>query len=162
MEKRDRKRNRLPNYDYSQTGCYFVTLCTQNRYPFFQIETDNHQSISNQIIHQWLKETQKKFPHVAIDKYVIMPDHIHMIVNIRQSTPECSLEDIMWYFKTMTTNAYIRYVKSGLLPPFKQKLWQRSYYDHVIRNQQDYNEIWEYIQYNPTKWMLMHSKDKNL
>lgn len=56
----------------------------------------------------------------------------------------------------MTTNEYIQGVKNGILTPFDRKLWQKSYYDHVIRNQQDYNEIREYIENNPTKWMFVH------
>ena len=69
-----------------------------------------------------------------------------------------SLPDVMRFFKTMTTNDYIRGVKDGTLTPFDGKLWQKSYYDHVIRNQQDYNEIWQYIENNPTKWIMMHER----
>lgn len=69
-----------------------------------------------------------------------------------------SLPDVMRFFKTMTTNEYIRGVKDGTLTPFDGKLWQKSYYDHVIRNQQDYNEIWQYIESNPAKWIMMHER----
>lgn len=64
----------------------------------------------------------------------------------------------MRFFKTMTTNEYIREVKKGNLPPFQQKLWQKSFYDHVIRNEQDYLETWEYIVNNPTKWVVVHAQ----
>ena len=70
-----------------------------------------------------------------------------------------SLPDIMQFFKTMTTNDYIRGVKAGALVPFDKKLWQKSYYDHVIRNQQDYDETWQYIENNPSKWMLVYQKE---
>ena len=115
-------------------------------------------SPENRIVHRWMQETQNKFCNITIDKYVIMPDHLHLIVNVQKQQAGCSLSDVMRYFKTMTTNEYIRGVKAGFLPPFDKKLWQKSYYDHVIRNQQDYNEIWEYIQNNPTKWLLVHNK----
>jgi hypothetical protein len=65
----------------------------------------------------------------------------------------------MQFVKTMTTNDYIRGVKAGILAPFEIKLWQKSYYDHVIRNQQDYDETWQYIENNPSKWMLVYQKE---
>lgn len=108
MSSPDRKKNRLENYNYSQEGCYFVTLCTKKRQRLFVIECDGAGR---------------------------------------------SLQDVMRFFKTMTTNEYIRSVKDNNLPPFNKKLWQKSYYDHIIRNQDDYNEIWEYIENNPKKRM---------
>ena len=62
----------------------------------------------------------------------------------------------MQFFKTMTTNDYIRGVKAGVLVPFYKKLWQKSYYDHVIRNQQDYDEILTYIENNPKSRRIKH------
>ena len=156
-----RKANRLTDYDYSQEGCYFVTLCTQGRAQRFQMERSAGNdlcAVPNQILHKWIQETQNKYPNITIDKYVIMPDHIHLIVRIKERHAGRSLQDVMGFFKTMTTNEYIRYVKAGGLPAFEKKLWQKSYYDHVIRNQRDYNEIWEYIENNPNKWLLTHDR----
>ena len=113
---------------------------------------------SNYIIHKWVKETENKFPNIAIDQYVIMPDHMHLIITIKERHIGRSLPDALQFFKTMSTNEYIRGVKVGRLIPFNRKLWQKSYYDHVIRNQQDYNEIWEYIKYNPEKWIMIHKR----
>ena len=64
------------------------------------------------------------------------------------------LREIIQWFKTMTTNEYIKEVKSGRFPPFEKRIWQRSFYDHVIRNDEDINNIREYIQNNPLKWAL--------
>ena len=188
MEIPQRKLNRLSEYDYGQEGAYFVTLCTQNRSRLFQMELPTvgndlcvvpynglcavadgvgggngttHRSCptaGNAIIHKWVQETENKFPNIAIDKYVIMPDHLHLIVTIKERHADRSLPDVMRFFKTMTTNEYIRGVKDGTLTPFDGKLWQKSYYDHVIRNQQDYNEIWQYIENNPVKWIMMHER----
>ena len=167
MEMPNRKQNRLAEFDYGQEGAYFVTLCTQNRVRLFQMElpvgnglcaVPNTDAVGNSIIHRWLKETERKFPNVTIDKYVIMPDHLHLIVMIKERHAGRSLPDVMRFFKTMTTNEYIRGVRDGTLTPFYGKLWQKSYYDHVIRNQQDYNEIWQYIENNPAKWIMMHEK----
>ena len=163
----DRKKNRLENYDYCNKGCYFVTLCTQNRQQLFKIESmfvGNDlcvvPDLQNQIIHKWIKETENKFPNIKIEKYVIMPDHLHFIVNIKERHIGRSLQDVMKFFKTMTTNEYIRNVKNSILKPFNKRLWQKSYYDHVIRNQEDYNEIWEYIENNPKKWILTNNSNE--
>ena len=100
-----RKLNRLSEYDYGQEGAYFVTLCTHNRTRLFQIELPvgndlcvvpdgvgggngtTHRSCptaGNAIIHKWVQETENKFPNIAIDKYVIMPDHLHLIVTLKE------------------------------------------------------------------------------
>ena len=163
MEMPNRKQNRLDAFDYGQEGAYFVTLCTQNRARIFQMELPVENGLcavpkSNALIHKWVRETERKFTNIAIDKYVIMPDHLHWIVTIKERHAGRSLPDVMRFFKTMTTNEYIRGVKDGVLTPFDGKLWQKSYYDHVIRNQQDYNEIWQYIENNPTKWIMMHER----
>ncbi|MBE6776613.1 MAG: transposase [Ruminococcaceae bacterium] len=156
MELMKRKQNRLENYDYGEIGCYFVTLCTQNRKPLFRIENVGNDlcvvpCLQNQIIHNWIKETENKFSNIKFDKYVIMPDHLHFIVNITERHAGRSLHDVMRFFKTMTTNDYIKGVKKSGLQSFDKKLWQKSYYDHIIRNELDYNETWEYIENNPQK-----------
>ncbi len=166
MDLPNRKQNRLENYDYGHQGCYFVTLCTYNRQPLFKIDYVGNDlcvvpHLQNQIIHKWIKETENKFPNAKIEKFVIMPDHLHLIVNITQRHTGRSLQDLMRFFKTMTTNEYIKCVKDGLLPPFDKKLWQKSYYDHIIRNQDDYNEVWEYIENNPKKWLLTKETQDN-
>ena len=81
-----------------------------------------------------------------------MPNHIHLLVNITERHIGRSLQDAIHFFKTMTTNDYINKVKDHLLPPFQNKLWQKSYYDHVIRDESDYTRIWNYIDTNPLKW----------
>ena len=161
MEKPKRKPNRIPEYDYALEGSYFVTICTHNRASLFAMESSGASIIlpQNRIIHKWIQETQRKFPNIIIDKYIIMPDHLHLIVTIKERHIGRSLLDVIRFFKTMTTNAYIRGVKTGILSPFDGKLWQKSYYDHVIRNQKDYDETWKYIENNPTKWMLVHRKE---
>ena len=182
MEKPGRRQNRLPDYDYGQEGSYFVTLCTHNRAQLFKMEMPvgnglcavpganatvfgtAHRpfpTVENRIIHKWVKETENKFPNIRIDKYVVMPDHLHLIVTIKERHTGRSLPDVMQFFKTMTTNAYIRGVTDGNLHAFDGKLWQKSYYDHVIRNQQDYNEIWEYIDNNPQKWVMTKGDERN-
>ena len=166
MEISQRKPNRLENYDYSQEGSYFLTLCTHNRQNLFVLEKSRVGNdlcvvppLQNEIIHKWIKETENKFENIKFEKYVIMPDHLHFIVNITERHIGRSLRDIMQFFKTMTTNDYIKNVKNGKLKPFDKKLWQKSYYDHIIRNQDDYNEKWDYIENNPLKYALKNQDD---
>lgn len=163
MEQPQRKWNRLPEYDYTETDVYFITICTQERQQLFFMEQATKKgtgmaltgSGSNQIIHKWVAETERKYPGISVDLYVVMPNHIHMLL----ATKNQSLPDIMRFFKTMTTNEYIQWVKTGRASPFHGKLWQKSYYDHIIRNQRDYNEIWQYIENNPQKWRLTHGEN---
>ena len=168
MELPERKQNRLENYDYSQEGAYFITLCTHNRQNLFILEGNRVGNdlcvvppLQNEIIRKWIKETESKFQNIKFEKYVIMPDHIHFIVNITERHTGRSLREIMQFFKTMTTNDYIKNVKNGKLKPFDKKLWQKSYYDHIIRNQDDYNEKWEYIENNPKKWGFTHTEQED-
>ena len=152
MDLPKRKSIRLKEYDYTEIGCYFITLCVQNRKRIFKTENVGNDPCvvpQNKIIHKRLKDAENKFG-IRMDKYVIMPDHIHLIINIEKRSG-CSVPQIMQWFKTMTTNDYIKGVKDGNFPPFYKKLWQKSYYEHVIRNVADYQEIWQYIDGNPTK-----------
>ena len=153
-----RKPNRLKRYDYGQTGCYFVTVCTHDRAQLFALETssDAGSAPQNRAIHARIAEIPDKFGGVTVEKYVIMPDHVHMIVTISGMSAANVLPEIMRFFKTATTNDYIRAVRAGQAPPFDGRLWQRSYYDHVIRGREDHDEIWEYIENNPAKWLETH------
>ncbi len=84
-----------------------------------------------------------------------MPNHIHFILIIENTTGEHTgspLHEMIQWFKTQSTNAYIKGVKDNLFPPFDKHVWQRNYYDHVIRTEQDYLDIWQYIDTNPQKW----------
>ncbi len=81
-----------------------------------------------------------------------MPNHIHIIVVITERHTGRSLHDVMRWFKTMVTNEYIYMVKDGKLKPFNKKLFQSSYHDHIIRGEEDYKKIWEYIDTNVLKW----------
>ena len=152
-----RKATRLKGYDYSVPGAYFVTICTHNRKQLFEIENVGNDLCvvppeQNEIIRKWLKETENKFDNIRIDKYVIMPNHIHVIVVITERHIGRSLQNVMQWFETMVTNDYIKGVKRGALEPFNKKLFQKSYHDHIIRNEKDYKNIWEYIDTNPLKW----------
>jgi putative transposase len=160
-----RKSPRLSGYDYSQAGACFVTACVQGRLELFGKVVDGNMRLNpaGQIIGKWWKELERKFPALKIDDYyVVMPNHFHGIVFIpEQSAPMTEgghagppLQRIVQWFKTMTTNEYIHGVKEHGWPQFKGSLWQRSFYDHVIRDEESLNRIREYIATNPLRWDL--------
>jgi len=167
-----RRSIRLKNYDYSQAGAYFVTVCAQNRDCLFGEITDAVMRLNDagRMIETWWHELAHKFPMIDMDVYTVMPNHFHGIVaivgaalrgrpNPDHSIPEEQphrvappLGDIVNWFKTMTTNDYIQNVRHHQWRPFPGKLWQRNYYEHIIRNEEDLNKIREYIMYNPIRW----------
>ena len=103
-----------------------------------------------------------------VDKYVVMPDYIHLLLRIDTvgeafrppengtGDPSPTIGKVMGWYKYQTTKQINLYRKTP-----GEKVFQRSYYDHVIRNQQDYNEIWEYIENNPRKWAITR-QDKDI
>lgn len=151
-----RKSPRLKNYDYAQEGVYFVTACTHQRYAMFgNIKDDTMlHNLLGDTIEQWWCEVANKYKDIQLDYYVVMPNHFHGIVVINQyrnNHSRTSLFDVMRWFKTMTTNAYLRGIKSGFWHD-DGRLWQTSYHDHIIRNQTDLQRIRQYIIDNPAKW----------
>ena len=149
MEQKNRKRNRLEDYDYSQNGAYFITICTRER-----------RKILSEIVGDDAHIVPKAYGRIAekyicnapeVEKYVIMPDHIHMIIRLDNGS--------MWASTPTGTKGtqskvatIVRSIKTLTTKEIGASVFQRSYYDHVIRNQQDYNAVWEYIENNPRKW----------
>lgn len=164
MDLPKRKQIRLKGYDYSKSAAYFVTICTYKRAVLFgdpireSIEATNkpfHLNAAGEMIERWLHRLLEQFPDVTIDCYAILPDHIHFILNMEgcaDENKELSLPRVLDWFKTMTTNEYIHGVHSGILPPFYKSVWQRGYFEHIVRKNEDMDEIRTYIQENPKKW----------
>jgi len=177
----NRESIRLKNYDYSQAGLYFITICTQNyEYLFGDIQNDR-MSLNDaglMIDIQW-NELLKRFNNIKLHEYVIMPNHFHGIIDISKSraesyarpifndahkkmdehnvrpsngTLEGSIGRIIQAFKSITTNQYICGVKQNNWKRFDKKLWQRNYWDHIIRDENEFNRISQYIIDNPKKW----------
>ena len=191
-----RKTIRLQNYDYSQNGAYFVTICTAHKRPLFGVVRRGDPfgrppvpayvelSETGRIVESYLTEIPSHYPDVHLASYVIMPDHIHMILVLTQNQPQragqcpapteesdlscrrggtpgppattektsppCrrggtpgppALPKIINAFKSLTTR------KAGT------SLWQRGYYEHILRNQQDFDEAAGYIAGNPVRRM---------
>ena len=158
MELRQRKQNRIYEYDYSTNGAYFITICTQDRKKVLSSIVGDGFSVPKPygiIAEEMIAQIPKKYPSVTVDKYVIMPDHIHLLLlfdrKIGTENPSPALGNVVgWYKYQVTKQADLQISLNGT------KLFQRSYYDHVIRNQQDYDEIWQYIENNPRKWLIQN------
>ena len=176
---KQRKQIRLKNFDYSDAGWYFVTICTQNR-EYILGNVVNGEMILNEfgeIINKKINELIK-YKNVDVDIYCVMPNHIHLILIIvgadprvrplskqfgtsyinlgstQGSTPtkDPILGEYIKRLKTLTTFIYIDHVKNGNWPSFEKRLWQRNYYEHIIRNEFDLNRIRQYIHDNPINW----------
>ncbi|MBN1947191.1 MAG: transposase [Bradymonadales bacterium] len=163
-DRHHRRSIRLRGYDYSQAGAYFVTMCVQGRACLFGAVVDGEMrwnDVGKMIEHWWL-ELNAKFPGVETDEYAVMPNHFHgivVIVGTEQGPPGegptgPAVPTIVQWFKTMTTNAYLRGVKTSGWTPFPWKLWQRNYYEHIIRDDDDLHRIRQYILDNPSQWDL--------
>ena len=167
-----RKPTRLLNYDYSQNGCYFVTICTAQKTPLFgrylvgaihESPAGNfpsHRCIAlnerGKIAKAILVETEKRFSEIKIENAIIMPNHIHTLLTVdwekggseralRESPPQRSLlSQIIGYFKANTSKE-IHQTQPNLT------VWQRGFYDRIIRNQAEFVNAWEYIEYNALK-----------
>jgi REP element-mobilizing transposase RayT len=147
MPEQSRRRNRMrhPDFDYSADGAYFVTVVTQGRAPMFGKIVDNALSLNDQgmMVERWWMALPSRFPSAAIGRFVVMPNHLHGIVALTGAATRgrpyderdaATLGSIVRWFKTMTTNAYIRDVRDSGWPPFDERLWKRNYYDCVIRD----------------------------
>ena len=154
-----RKPTRLPGYDYSQAGYYFVTICTHNKIHLFG-EITSGNMILNQlgeiVVATWTN-LPKHFIGISIDDFIVMPNHLHGIIIIEdvktplKQTPikNPSLVVIVGSFKTWSARKI-----NALTNRTGKPVWQRSFYDHVIRNETGLNHIREYIINNPIQWGL--------
>lgn len=158
MDLPKRKRNRLTDYDYSQNGLYFITICVKDRQKLLgdivgggvldapQIDLSEYGIIVNDII----SEINSTYTKLSINKYVIMPNHIHFLIAIYDEhengtsrTPSPTNAVIPMFVST-----FKRFTNKRCC----MKLFQRSYHDHIIRDERDYRKIWNYIDTNPAKW----------
>ena len=137
-----RKSPRIPRYDYSTVNSYFVTICTHERRCIFYTKgTLNRLGL---VAQDCLLEIPKRYAGYRIDKYVVMPNHVHAIITI-ETAVEKDLSYVIGQYKSVTSKG-IRQLCPELT------VWQRSFHDHVIRNQKRYDLIWNYIENNPLQW----------
>lgn len=136
-----RKKLRLHGYDYSSNGAYFVTIYVKNGEYLFGDIVNNAITLlpAGEMIASYWQKLPLKYPSFSLDDFVVMPNHFHAIILIDTTThlPVNLSQGIQW-FKTITTNAYIQAVHHQNWEPFVGKLWHRSFYDHIIRDEKSY------------------------
>jgi len=156
-----RRSIRLKKYDYSANGTYFVTICTQDSAMLFG-QVVGADSISAQVVlnnagkmvETLYQETIHQFSGVTSVKHIVMPNHFHGVVVIGRADMESAptLPAIIQAFKRNTTIKYINGVKSGIFPPFNKRVWQRNYFERIIRDEDEYKRVCQYIDDNPANW----------
>ena len=204
----NRRSTRLKKYDYSKSGCYFITINIQDKLCLFG-KIRNSKMIVNKsglMVEKIYQELTNRFQNIKLHEYVIMPNHMHCIIEItdeyinnnetvgtglvpvliKNTMPDritnpnnfiqytknisattdpirtttrvvptvITVGDIIGVFKSLTTVEYIKMVKNNLVLPFDGKLWQKRFYDHIIRNEIELNNVRQYIIDNPRKWKL--------
>jgi len=158
---------RLKGYDYSQTGYYFVTICTRNRECVFSDVVDGKMKLSRigQLVQIAWNDLLERFHNLELDEFAVMPNHVHGIIIIVEAglalpnqgaassapTKDIStrLGDVVRAFKSVSAINVNRFLSRLGVP-----LWQRNYYEHIIRNEESLNRVREYIETNPLHWEL--------
>lgn len=153
MELPKRKKNRLSNYEYSTPNAYFITVCTNNRKNLFWQNvgalTERQDSVPLTTIgiavRKSIEDIPTHYPMISVDNYVIMPNHIHLLLQIHE---DCSRRSM----SAPTISTVVRMMKWAASKAAGFSLWQKGFYDHVIRSEKDYFDIWNYITGNPGRW----------
>ena len=169
--KYSRKSRRLKNWNYTDNGYYFITICTQGRKCFFGkiINESMIHSSKGIVAEKYLTGIGEQFPFVKTDKFVVMPNHIHVILSMNNSSDQNAINRVT----TTSTGGFsrnnnpmlnngiskvVRWYKGRVTFEIRKTnpnfSWQSNYHDHVIRNEKSYLEIYEYITNNPLKWSL--------
>lgn len=151
-----RKSSRLKGYDYSAPNAYFITICTMDRRNlFWKMEDDvgaasgrpNNARLTDcgKIVKQRIEEIPQHYPMISVDHYVIMPNHVHLLLQIHA-------EEFGRPVAAPTISVVVNKLKGAVSRQVGFTVWQKGFYDHVVRAEQDYREIWHYIENNPYKW----------
>lgn len=147
-----RKRIRLPGFDYSSPNAYFITVCVDNRQNLFWehlnyslTRPENIQlSEYGQMAANGISNIPLRYPFISVDRYIVMPNHIHLLLQIHQSNVDHSAT-------RRTISTVINQLKGYVSKQMGFSPWQKSFYEHIIRNEADYLEKWKYIEENPFK-----------
>lgn len=173
-----RKKLRIPDFDYSQPGAYYVSIVTQGRRKLFGQIVDGEMVLNDigKMVKEVIDQIPDHYPGINVELFVVMPNHIHALLIISEvvagpracqsndgklrgvdpTKKQLSLAEIVHRIKSLTTHQYMIGVRDKGWSRFEKRLWQRNYYEHVIRNERDYQAIYDYIIANPMNW----EKDK--
>ena len=152
LEQPTRKKNRLESYDYSQNGAYFITICTKDRKCILSTIVGatlgrpacTHLTNVGRIVEQAIFRIPKSYQDVRLEKYVIMPNHIHLLLMIDtlHGRPRVA----------PTVSRIVQQTKGLATKLIGYHVFQKSFHDRIIRNDAEYDMIWEYIDTNPARW----------
>ena len=150
MDLPKRKPNRIPHYDYSTPHAYFITVCTANRRNLFWDDVSAATrrpclSSYGEIVAQCIQNIPLHYPAITVDCYTVMPNHIHLLLQIHT---DCDGRRIA----APTISTVVNQLKGTATRQAGFSLWQKGFYDHVVRGEKDYRDIWLYIESNPMKW----------
>ncbi len=159
-DRHHRQSIRLDGHDYSQGGVYFVTQCVHGRQCLFGDIREGmmHLNAIGMMVEQEWFNLSTRFPTVHLDTYIVMPNHMHGILIIKQPmvqesiTKHVSFGMIIGAFKSLSTLHYMKEMEQQGWPPFERKLWQRNYYERVLRNDQELFHVRHYIDNNLINW----------
>lgn len=165
-ERPKRKSLRLKEFDYASDGAYFVTFCAKSRtYVFWEdvganiVRTQNELPLSavGKIVDEKIRQIEAVYRGVSVDKYCIMPDHVHMLIRlfnyelvaVDAAGEQCS--PLQAETHNPTISRILKQLKGAVTKEVGYSVWQRSFVDRIIRGPTGYDAVWEYIHYNPVK-----------
>ena len=157
-----RKGNRLTDYDYSRNGAYFITICTQGLQQILWesdtfTEDDNvgasiarpqrapTLSKTGKVVEQYIWEIPAHYPHISVEKYAVMPNHIHLLLLIQREQDGRPMV-------APTVSTVMQQFKGIVSKQLSRSIWQKSFHDHIVRTKHGYAQIWQYIDTNPQLW----------
>ena len=150
----NRKPNRLSHFDYSQPGYYFITICTKNHHSILRRGAQCAPAplppltSAGLAAERFLLEIPVHYPMISVDHYVVMPNHVHLILVITAGHIGTDGRTVC----APTVSRVVRGWKEAVTKQIGVSIWQKSFHDHIIRNETDYLRIWNYIDTNPAKW----------
>jgi len=148
-----RKPNRLQGHDYSQNGLYFITMCVRGKQCVFWDAVGARIArpiLSNYglVVEQAINKISFVYNNVCVDKYVIMPNHIHLLLNIQTFSENGRA------MRAPTVSTVVNQMKGFVTKQIGHSIWQKLFHDRIVRDEAEYVKIWQYIENNPLQWEL--------
>lgn len=172
MELPERKGLRLKYYSYNKKGAYFITICTKDKKEILSkiikgtdiLEKPQiNLSYYGKIADKYIKQIDNFYTNISVEKYVIMPNHIHLLVRLTESRED--IKPFKVFKKVNNVNSeiskFVSAFKRFCNKEYGENIWQSRYFDHVIRDDRDYKEIWQYIDSNPRRWAEKRQKSRS-
>ena len=152
-----RRSIRLPHFNYASAGVYFVTICVQDRMPLLGTiaEETMRQNDAGVMAQTAWEELADHYPGVGVDAFAVMPNHVHGLITLSDDNTlgvALTLSEVVQRWKSWTTTLYRRGVNEQNWQPFPARLWQKNYYERIVRDEKECQTYRDYIQKNPSKW----------